>query len=117
VEQIDYPCPACGFYTFDEPPGSYNDCAVCNWEDDAVQLRHPLMGGGANRDSLVAYQQKVLLQLPLGVQEYHGFKRDPLWVPFSVQGEHTSDVPQTGIDYFDHAIQNADGYYWRGSKA
>jgi hypothetical protein len=41
---------------FDEPPGSYDICSICFWEDDPVQLRHPLLASGANRVSLVAAQ-------------------------------------------------------------
>lgn len=56
-----HPCPCCGHLTFDEPPGSYSICAVCFWEDDSVQLRWPMMQGGANRPSLIdaqiAYQE------------------------------------------------------------
>src|SRR5436190_23116503 len=43
-----YPCPVCGYLVFDEPPGSYAICPICFWEDDAIQLGFPLMGGGAN---------------------------------------------------------------------
>jgi hypothetical protein len=40
----------------DEPPGSYQICPVCFWEDDAVQLRWPDYPGGANRTSLIEAQ-------------------------------------------------------------
>jgi hypothetical protein len=53
---IAHPCPCCGHLTLDEPPGSYAICAVCFWEDDAVQLRWPTMAGGANRPSLIDAQ-------------------------------------------------------------
>src|SRR5690349_10060472 len=36
-----YPCPCCGYMSFEEPPGSYNICPICFWEDDAVQLAFP----------------------------------------------------------------------------
>lgn len=51
-----HPCPCCGHLTFDEPPGSYQICPVCFWEDDAAQLRWPMMHGGANRLSLIDAQ-------------------------------------------------------------
>ncbi len=52
-----HPCPCCGYLTFDEPPGSYEICPVCFWEDDAVQLRWPTYEGGANRPSLIDSQR------------------------------------------------------------
>jgi hypothetical protein len=48
-----YPCPCCGHVVFDEPPGSYDICPVCFWEDDIVQLRWPDWAGGANKPSLI----------------------------------------------------------------
>jgi hypothetical protein len=53
----NFPCPCCGHLTFGEPPGSYEICAVCFWEDDAVQLRWPDYRGGANRPSLLDAQR------------------------------------------------------------
>ena len=48
-----FPCPCCGFVTLDEePPGTYNICPVCYWEDDPVQFRDPDYRGGANQLSL-----------------------------------------------------------------
>ena len=46
-------CPCCGQKTMDEkPPGTYQICPVCGWEDDAVQFRDPDYRGGANMCSL-----------------------------------------------------------------
>ena len=55
-----YPCPCCGHLTMGEPPGSYQICAVCFWEDDAVQLRWPTWAGGANRPDLIDAQQTFI---------------------------------------------------------
>ncbi|MBR7827436.1 hypothetical protein KDK95_14050 [Actinospica sp. MGRD01-02] len=52
-----FPCPCCGYLVFDEPPGSYEICPVCIWEDDLVQLRWPSYTGGANKPSLIDAQQ------------------------------------------------------------
>ncbi|WIX83450.1 CPCC family cysteine-rich protein [Amycolatopsis carbonis] len=41
---------------FEEQPGSHAICAVCFWEDDAIQLRWPDWSGGANRPSLIESQ-------------------------------------------------------------
>jgi rubredoxin len=48
-----YPCPVCGFLTFtEEPPGTYDICPVCFWEDDPVQAQDPDFEGGANSVSM-----------------------------------------------------------------
>lgn len=52
-----YPCPCCGHLTLGEPPGSYEICPVCFWEDDNVQLRWPTWAGGANKPSLIDAQR------------------------------------------------------------
>ncbi len=51
-----YPCPCCGHLVFVEPPGSYDICPICFWEDDLVQLRWPDYSGGANQPSLIDAQ-------------------------------------------------------------
>lgn len=53
-ERTEFPCPCCGFSTLSEkPPGTYDICRLCGWEDDAVQFDDPLYRGGANDESLV----------------------------------------------------------------
>lgn len=44
-----FPCPCCGFLTLTErPPGTFDICPVCFWEDDNVQYNDPDYAGGAN---------------------------------------------------------------------
>ena len=52
MNQKKYQCPCCGFYTLEEPGGSFEICPVCYWEADAVQNENPDDAGGANRLSL-----------------------------------------------------------------
>lgn len=48
-----FSCPCCGMATLSEkPPGTYEICPVCGWEDDPVQAIEPDYGGGANSVSL-----------------------------------------------------------------
>ena len=108
-----YPCPACGFLTMDEPPGSYNICVMCGWEDDHVQLAHPTMGGGANRESLVEAQSIAVKRHPLTVQSYSEYVRDPAWRPWS-DGDDGA-APRTGKEYLDAAAEVTPDYYWRRS--
>jgi hypothetical protein len=52
-----YPCPCCGYLVFTHPPGSYDICPVCFWEDDALQLEFATtLAGGANGVTLVEAQ-------------------------------------------------------------
>jgi hypothetical protein len=52
-----YTCPCCGYLSFGGPPGSYEICHVCYWEDDLVQLLDPWFAGGANSPSLFQAQE------------------------------------------------------------
>jgi hypothetical protein len=63
-----YPCPCCGYLTLPEPPpGTYEICKVCFWEDDGVQFNDPDYEGGANEVSLGQardnYREFVVSQL------------------------------------------------------
>jgi len=50
---MSYACPCCGYLTFDEePPGSFEICPVCGWEDDEVQFCDSTYESGANSVSL-----------------------------------------------------------------
>ncbi|HWE61551.1 MAG TPA: CPCC family cysteine-rich protein [Chloroflexota bacterium] len=53
-----FPCPCCGFLTLSRaPPGTYELCPICYWEDDFVQFNDPEYRGGANRESLAEARQ------------------------------------------------------------
>ena len=50
---MNYTCPCCGYKTLDEqPPGTYEICSICFWEDDNIQYEDPDYEGGANIPSL-----------------------------------------------------------------
>lgn len=36
----------------EQPPGTYQVCPVCGWEDDKTQYKNPDLEGGANALSL-----------------------------------------------------------------
>jgi hypothetical protein len=51
--QPKYYCPCCGYDTLkEEPPGTYDICPICFWEDDPIQFNDPDYEGGANQVSL-----------------------------------------------------------------
>lgn len=48
-----YKCPCCGNFALTEnPPGTYEICEICGWEDDELQYVNPDYKGGANEISL-----------------------------------------------------------------
>ncbi len=50
---MSYSCPCCHNLTLSEPPpGNYEICPVCYWEDDAAQFNDYDYQGGANSISL-----------------------------------------------------------------
>lgn len=111
--EYSYPCPACGFLSFDEPPGSYAICDLYGWEDDHVQLVHPRMRGGANGESLVEWQRDALKEYPLGIQEASGYHRDLRWRPLTEKDAQVkSNAPKRGLDYFYSAATEEPEYYW-----
>jgi hypothetical protein len=58
ARHLRFPCPCCGYLVHEEPPGSYDICPICFWEDDALQLEFATtLSGGANRPTLLAAQQ------------------------------------------------------------
>jgi hypothetical protein len=53
MSELRFPCPCCGYPTLSEqPPGTFDICEVCGWEDDDLQYRKPSYEGGANGISL-----------------------------------------------------------------
>ncbi|CAH0251467.1 hypothetical protein SRABI96_03189 [Peribacillus sp. Bi96] len=87
---MKYTCPCCGYKTLDEePPGTYDICKICFWEDDNFQFDHPDMDGGANNVSLKEAQKKFI---NFGVSEKDFLKnvrrpnmsdiKDQSWKPF-----------------------------------
>ncbi len=72
-----YTCPCCGYKTLTEkPPGTYEICPICFWEDDPVQFNDPNYTGGANKVSLKEAQENFQLD---GVSELNlaKFVREP----------------------------------------
>lgn len=87
--EIRHTCPCCGFKTLNEPPpGTYDICSVCFWEDDPVQFDDPDYEGGANRVSLRQAQRDFrrygvseLRFKPLVLGQRLRFKKDREWKP------------------------------------
>jgi hypothetical protein len=90
-----YACPCCGYKTLAEkPPGTYDICPVCFWEDDQIQYADPDYEGGANVASLRQAQRNFLA---FGISEVRfkenvraprsGEEREPNWQPLEPSPE------------------------------
>jgi hypothetical protein len=104
-----YPCPCCGYLIFDEPPGSYEICPICFWEDDIVQLAFPDMAGGANKCSLIE-----------GQQNYERIGACEERIKSHVRSAHESEVRDTqwrpldaDLDRYLRWNSNEDGQLWQ----
>lgn len=103
-----YPCPCCGTFSFRRPPGSYDVCAICEWEDDALQLEFATtLDGGANSPTLEAAQREYLAR---GAVESIR-PRDPTWRPIDPRRdtfEAWDDPTHRRVPAVDERL-----YYWR----
>jgi Cysteine-rich CPCC len=53
-----WPCPCCNRPTLhEEPPGTFEICPTCGWEDDNVQFNDPTFRG-ANELSLLEHKSR-----------------------------------------------------------
>jgi hypothetical protein len=102
---------ACG--RREEPPGSFEICDICNWEDDRLQLQNPFLAGGANRESLFEYQKLCLTRLPLDVVELDDRKRDPSWRPLQMADASLPAVRFISSIDFNQKPGESPLYYWR----
>ena len=107
-----YTCPVCGFVTFVEPPGSYDICGVCNWEDDGVQLANPACGGGSNSQSLIEAQEEAIEMYPLSIKEVKYFKRNPKWRPLTYEEKEKYSKQRDAEYWMNAAVVSEKESYW-----
>lgn len=113
-----WPCPCCGYVVFGEPPGSFEICPVCGWEDDLSQLRFASSEGGANALSLLEAQADYARKERQGSGGHGGpppagYVRDPGWRRLDPYADHI-DIPEPGRDYGRrYADDSTTLYYWR----
>jgi Cysteine-rich CPCC len=107
-----FPCACCGCLVFPEPPGSFNICEVCNWEDDAAELEWPTTVRGANGRTLVESQRVFREGLRLGRRpDYPSLPRDPLWRPVDPDRDAFEDCDSP--DPVRAPDDPVELYYWR----
>ena len=104
---------------FDEPPGSYEICPICLWEDDLSQLRFPTTTG-ANHVNLIEGQRNYaetgvceLAMLPHVRPPTSSELRDPEWRLLD-ESRDSIEEPVSGIDYGSSYPEDATRlFYWR----
>ncbi|MFL5380896.1 MAG: CPCC family cysteine-rich protein [Longimicrobiaceae bacterium] len=118
--RAEYPCPCCGYLVFPDPPGSYEVCPVCNWEDDALQLEFATtLTGGADHTTLARAQENFRI---FGASEPSAIRfcraagdtpRDPEWRPIDPSRDGFEDFPAPTSA---RAPDDPEAlYYWRDS--
>jgi hypothetical protein len=114
----EFPCPCCGYLVHDEPPGSYDICPICGWEDDISQLRFPRTGG-ANRASLIEAQRHFAREdaqdpdSTAAAARAVGALREPEWRPIHEEIDNIEE-PTRGVEYgMSYPADSSALYYWR----
>lgn len=93
---------------------------MCFWEDDISQLRFPLMGGGANRPSLLQAQAnyRAFGSCERGTLEHCRAPKsdEPVeegWHPLDGTA-HNAEAPTPSVDYNGTYPSDSTAlYYWR----
>ena len=111
-----FTCPCCGYLVFSSPPGTYEICPICGWEDDISQLRFVSMDGGANELSLIDAQRNFLKRSLKDELVFQGYIKDSDWRLLDV-GRDDIEVVESGKDYgLSYPKDSVDLYYWRAKK-
>ncbi|PYC20588.1 CPCC family cysteine-rich protein [Pseudomonas mosselii] len=113
-----FTCPCCGYAVFEEPPGSYDICPICFWEDDVFQLYYPHQEGGPNRCSLIEAQVNFVQfgacerSMSKNVREPRDSDvRDSEWFPLWARRVAIAD-PESDNQLSQHMQSISDLYYW-----
>lgn len=103
-------CPACGFKTSEYVGGSFEYCAVCDWQDDPTQRIDLFSAMGANKICLAEYQEWVLGKEKLVGLNVGDRERDPNWRPIDERDaeEGQGGVPKTGLEWFNSMCEEED---------
>lgn len=112
-----FPCPCCGYLSIGAPPGSYQICKVCGWEDDGSQLSFPLEGGGANEMCLLEAQIEFRAKQYLGkISVDETYSKDKAWRPLDPKSDliYSSNYILNNEDKMPQEYFNTN--YWDVNK-
>jgi hypothetical protein len=73
------------------------------------------LAGGANKQPLREWQQRVLSRMPVEMKQFAAFQRAADWRPLTDDDcAGSAAAPCTGREYFEAATGDAEPkYYWR----
>jgi hypothetical protein len=118
--EIKFPCPSCGYLVFIEPPGSFEICPICFWEDDNIQLQDPSMAGGANGVSLITAQNNyanigaIEENFITNVRKPHADEnKDNGWRPFDLNNDNHGMNKDNKNESIKLKSDVTKLYYWR----
>jgi len=98
---------------FSDPPGSFEICSICNWEDDPLQLRVPTLAGGANTLSLFEAQTRYFERTPLTSKGPEQLRRAKAWRRLQIDDLPTKEcsTPSDGYAryYWETTTHTSDG--------
>ena len=112
----DYPCPCCGRLVHVNPPGDYEVCPVCDWEDDPHQIRWPDATDGPNGtasliDGQQAFQRKAADAEHRGEPIPGGeIPLAPGWRPVDLDVDHFEPC---GVEEMPYPDDLTLLYWWR----
>lgn len=96
-----FTCACCGYKTLTEkPPGTYEICKICFWEDDVVQYEDPFYRGGANHVSLYEAQRNFI--------EFGACERDMKKHVREPNENDVKDINWCLIDYNDDRLDTIE---------
>ena len=109
---LRYPCACCGHFVLSSPPGSYETCPVCNWEDDGLQLEFATtLAGGANHTTLEEAQRIHVRRQELYPAAPRPAPRDPEWR--LIDGQRDRFPEWSAANPLRAPAHDTRLYYWR----
>jgi len=74
---MKFTCPCCGYKTLKRnPPGTFEICKICFWEDDNFQYKNPDFKRGSNESSLNE-ARKNFLKIGASCERFLKYVRKP----------------------------------------
>jgi len=116
ADSARFPCPCCGYLTFEGPPGTLDICPVCFWVDNPAALRYAtaeiegvsLLEAQKTYVRIGACEERWLKHVsrprPL-------FKKDASWRPLNLALDTIDTETEESAENWPDDMERL--YYWR----